>query len=335
VEVLSRAQDKKAALETALLICFAPVEESSWPADKVWDVALTGGFADDLYKKAAERLSNGEKPTRRTFARMVAHPMRIETKRVLQPKTTTWFLFGGAKELARLERLVSNAKWDGSSYRAEVYRELCDYGYHRVVRRLWRRHSNTTLSIDEWSQIGRALVGAHLYPEGRRFFRAWRERPGVQMWMVANYSLCVSRLRRNQLEELRTTCRDALSGLPHDHCANFLAHVLAEACALLGDKEAFLQTWNTYSAYFGTELKKDEYFQPKRRHLQGDIPMMARYLQQNETWLYRKMLWKLLWGSVQPTQTGRGTERQPFANVPWWVWWLLFMLILQLFRNSQ
>jgi predicted Zn-dependent protease len=335
VEVLSRSLDNEAALEVALRVSFSPLEESPWPADKVWDVALTSGFADQLYKKAVQRLSSGEKPTRRSFARMVAHPMRIETKRGLQPRTTTWFLFGGAKELARLERLVSNSGWDGSSYRAELYRGLCDYGYHRVVKRLWKKSGSTALNIDEWSQIGRALVGANLPSQGRRFLGAWRERPGVGMWMVANYTLCLSRFRRSQLEELRAACQDALSGLPHDHCANYLAHVLAETCALLGDKEAFLLTWNTYSTYFGTELKQNEYFQPKRRHLLGDIPMMARYLRQNETWLYRKMLWKLRWSSAPTAQTPSGTERPAFANVPWWVWWLLFMLILQLFRNPQ
>jgi hypothetical protein len=266
---------------------------------------------------------------------MVAHPIRVDTKRVLQPRNRTWFLFGGAKELARLERLINDAKWDGSSYRAEVYRELCDYGYHRVVRRLWRKHGAANFSIEEWSQIGRALVGAHLYSEGRGFMGAWRKRPGVPMWMIANYSLCMSRFRRNQLEELRLTCRDALSGLPHDHCANFLAHILAEACALLGDREAFLQTWNTYSIYFGAELKEDEYFHPKRRHLMGDIPMMARYLQQNETWLYGKRVWKLRWATIRPDRTDGRTERQALADVPWWVWWLLFMLIMQFFRNSQ
>jgi predicted Zn-dependent protease len=335
VEVLSRAADNDAALEVALRACFSPLEESPWPADKIWDVALTGGFADQLYKKAVQGLSSGKKPTRRSFARMIAHPMRIETKRGLQPRTTTWLLFGGAKELARLERLVSNAGWDGSSYRAELYRELCDYGYHRIVRRFWKKNGGTALNIDEWSQIGRSLVGARLHSEGRRFLGAWRERPGVGMWMVANYTLCLSRFRRSQLEELRAACQDALCGLPHDDCASFLAHVLAEACALLGDKEAFLQTWNTYSTYFGTELKKNEYFQPRRRHLLGDVPMMARYLQQNETRLYRKMLWKLRWGSVPSAQTRSGAEREPFANVPWWVWWLLFMLVLQLFRNPQ
>lgn len=336
-EVLSRAPEKNATLEVALRVCFGPVEESTWPADKVWDVAQAAGFADQLYKQAVQRLSIGEKPTRRSFARMVAHAMGIETKRGLQPRTSTWFLFGGARELFRLGRLVRNAGWDGSSYRAELYRELCDYGYHRVVRRLWKKNGDSrALNIDEWSQIGRALVGAHLHSEGRRFLSAWRERPGVGMWMVTNYTLCLSRFRRSQLEELRAACRDALSGLPHDHCASYLAHAQAEACALLGDKEALLQTWNTYSTYFETSLKENEYFHATHRHLLGDIPMMARYLQQNQTWLYRKMLWKLRWNRIlHSPQTRSGRERPPLANVPWWVWWLLFMLVLQIFRNSQ
>ena len=292
-EVLSRAPEKDAALEVALRVCFGPLEESTWPADKVWDVAQAAGFADQLYKQAVRRLSIGEKPTRRSFARMVAHAMRIETKRGLQPRTSTWFLFGGARELFRLGRLVRNAGWDSSSHLAELYRELSDYGYHRVVRRLWKMNSDgRALNIDEWAQVGRALVGAHLHSEGRRFLSEWRERPGIGMWMVANYTLSLSRFRRSQLEELRAACHDALTGLPHDHCASYLAHIQAEACALLSDKEALLQTWNTYSTYFETSLKENEYFHNTDRHLLGDVPMMVRYLQQNQTWLYRKMLWK-------------------------------------------
>jgi len=336
VEALSHAPEKGPALEVALRVCFGPLEESTWPADKVWDVAESAAFADQLYKQSVQRLSAGEKPTRHGFARMIAHQMRFETKRGLQPRTVTLHLSGGARELVRLGKLVDHAAWDGSGYRAEIYRELCDYGYHRVVRQLWKKNGDSrSLSIDEWSQIGRALVGAHLDSEARQFLGSWRERTGVGMWMVANYTMCLSRFRRSQLEELRAACRDALSGLPHDHCANYLAHVLAEACALLGDKEALLQTWNTYSTYFAAELKKGEYFQPKRRHLLADIPMMARYLQQNESWLYRKMVGKLRWGSVPGVHTSSGLQTQPFAGVPWWVWWLIFMALIQIFRSNQ
>jgi len=335
VEVLSRSADKEAALEVALRVCFGLLEESPWPADKVWDVALTSGFADQLYEKAVQRLSSGEKPTRRSFARMAAHAMRTETKRGLQPRSSTWLLTGGPRALTRLEGLVRSAGWDGSGYRAELYRELCDYGYHRVARQLWKKHASAALDIDEWSQIGRALVGAHLHSEARQFLGPWRERPGVGMWMVANYTMSLSRFRRSQLEELRATCRDALSGLPHDHCASYLAHIMAEACALLGDQQGFLQTWNTYATYFSTDLKKGEYFEPKRRNLLGDIPMMARYLQQNETRLYRRMVRKLRWGSVPGVHASGGMETQTFGNVPWWVWWLIFMALIQIFRSNQ
>src|SRR5262249_50706042 len=141
--------------------------------------------------------------------------------------------------------------------------------------------------------------------------------------------------RRSHLEQLRAACQDALSGLPHDHCANYLAHVLAETCALLGDKKPFLEVWRAQAAYVGTELKKHEYFQPSRRHLLGDIPMMARYLEQNEAWLYRKMLWKLRWNSLPSLQITSGSGRQSLARTPWWIFWVLYMLARLLLKNSH
>lgn len=155
------------------------------------------------------------------------------------------------------------------------------------------------------------------------------------MWMVTNYTQCLSRFRRSQLEELRAACQDALSGLPHDHCAHYLAHVLAEGCALLGDKKAFLKAWSTHEAYFGAELKKHEYFQPNRRHLLRDLPTMARYLEQNQAWLYRKMLWKLRWNSLPPLRIAGGSSRQSLARNPWWIFWVLYMLARLFFKNSH
>jgi tetratricopeptide (TPR) repeat protein len=333
VEVLSRAADKGPALEVALRVCFAPFEESPWPADKIWEVALGTGFRDQLYARAVQRLANRERPTRRTFARMIAYPMRLETKRGLQPRTKTWIVSGGARELTRLHLLLQNAPWESSSLRAELYRELCEYGYQRVVKRVSKKNASP-MSTDEWSQVGRAVIGAHSYSEGRRLLGTWRNRPGVGMWMVSNYTLCLSRFRRSHLEELRTTCRDALSALPHDHCANYLAHVLAEACALLGDKQGFLEVWSAHATYFGTELKKHEYFQPRRRYLLADIPLMARYLQQNEAWPYRKMLWKLRWNSL-PSLHITGGSRQSLARMPWWIFWVLYLLVRLLFKNSH
>jgi tetratricopeptide (TPR) repeat protein len=336
-EVLAREGKNDAALEVAIRVGFGPVEESTWPADKVWDVAQASGFADRLYQSASQLLSTGGRPTLRTFARMVGYAMRDVTKRALQPRTVTWFPSGGARQLMRVAKSLDSVAWSSGIYRAELYSVLSGYGYQRLVRRLWKKSNATQkLTINEWSQIGRALVGAHLYSEGRQFLSTWRDRPGVQMWMMTNYILCLSRRRKEQLREIFTVCHDALSGLPHDHCASYLAHAQAEASALLGDKEKIMETRSSYSAYFETALKENEYFRTEQRHLLGDIPMLVRYLQQNESWLYRKMLWKLWWNATWHSRQGHNRRASlSVGKIPWWVWWIILMLVLQVFRNSQ
>lgn len=334
VEDLARTGDEDDALKVALKICFSPREES-WPADKVWDVAITRRFAERLYQQCFARLSKGEKPTLRCFMKMVAYLMRTEDKQGLQSRTKTWVLSGAVKQLARLDQLVRDAGWrDAGSYRAELYRELLDYGYHRVVKRLWKRNPNIAMDVGEWSQVGRAMVGLRMHSAGRQLLGMWRRQPGVAMWMVTNYTLCLSLFRSEQLKELQATCRDALSGLPHDHCATYLAHVLAEASALLGDKEAFLSAYKTYSGYFDQRLKEEEYFQPKRRHLLADIPKMARYLQRNETWHYRQSLWKLRWASLSSAGVAGARSKSVFG-VPWLAWWAILFFGLQLLRSCQ
>ena len=99
-------------------------------------------------------------------------------------------------------------------------------------------------AVNEWAEIGRAFVGSRFHAEGRKFFAAWRERAGVAMWMITNYILTLSCFRHEQLRERYNSARDALAGLPHDHCAKYLAHVQAEACALLGNRNDFLERWN-------------------------------------------------------------------------------------------
>jgi hypothetical protein len=114
----------------------------------------------------------------------------------------------------------------------------------------------------------------------------------------------------------------------------YLAHVLAEASALLGDKEAFLSAYKTYSGCFDQRLKEEEYFQPKRRHLLADIPKMARYLQRNETWHYRQSLWKLRWASLSSAGVAGARSKSVFG-VPWLAWWAILFFGLQLLRSCQ
>ena len=150
------------------------------------------------------------------------------------------------------------------------------------------------------------------------------------MWVVANYVGCLSPLLRAHLREVAASCQDALIGLSHDHCARYLAHVQAEACALLGDTEAFVTVWKENRGYFDCNESGNEYFQDQRRHLLSDIPIMARYLEQNERWLYRKMVWSLRWKHIS-----RGTKILGGAiSIPWWTWLLLIWILLQIIARN-
>lgn len=93
--------------------------------------------------------------------------------------------------------------------------------------------------------------------------------------------------------EVIATCRDALAQLPHDHSARYLAVMQAEACALMGDKKALLETWSERRGYFGGELKPGEYFSTEHKYLLYDIPDLVEVLQHNQPKRYRKILWQL------------------------------------------
>jgi hypothetical protein len=112
--------------------------------------------------------------------------------------------------------------------------------------------------------------------------------------MVANYMFSLSYFRRDQLEERYRSSRDALAGLPHDHCARYLAHLKAEACALSGNRSNFLDTWHTYARYFDGKMADGEFFGPRDRYLRTGIPKLAKFLLNHHQWRARGMTW-LLW----------------------------------------
>ena len=153
------------------------------------------------------------------------------------------------------------------------------------------------------------------------------------MWIVGNYVLSFSGARRADLQELASTCSDALAKLPHDHCASFLAHLKAEAHALLGDEAGLLRTWTTYESYFDAALKQGEYFGQKQRYLLGDIPTVVRLLQQNERRLYssgiRSLRWKRRLSTFLPAETVSG-----LSGIPWWVWCLILFFLALLTADS-
>ncbi|HSQ79124.1 MAG TPA: tetratricopeptide repeat protein, partial [Candidatus Bathyarchaeia archaeon] len=242
-EALSREGHLDAAREVALRICFWPVEESTWPADKIWEIAKSSGFAGDLARSFRQRLRAGERPALHAFSRLAAHAMRNEKKRRALAVSSFWFPHPGVRELMQLVKGVTGKSWDGSGHRAVLYSVLSDYDYEGLVTKLASEAGPAAVvGIKEWAKIGRAFVGAKKYAVGRAFLGSWRERTGVAMWMATNYVLTLSRRRPDELRERYESARDALAGLPHDHCAKYLAHIQAEACALLGRGRDFLET---------------------------------------------------------------------------------------------
>jgi len=292
-EALARDDHKSAALEIALRICFLPADGSVWPSEKAWDVARKQGFADDLSLRFRERLKAGDKPALHSLSRMAAYVMRDATKLRNWPFPSHRRPRGGALDLAGLVDDINRAPWDGSEHRAVVYYELCDHGYVRLVAALSDRIGATAVTAaNEWAQIGRALLEGHRYAAARKFLGAWRERTGVAMWMVANYIISLSRRRRDQLQERLSSARDALAGLPHDNCANYLAHIQAEACARLGRQDLFLETLASHARYFDRDLEEGEFFWGRDRHLLTGISRLAGELAQHRGGRARVALWK-------------------------------------------
>ena len=256
VEVLLRSDKKTEAVETGVRICLLPAHESVWPVDRVWELfagaALDGKLNDHLY----EHLKLAQKPARRAFGKMCAYAMKSEIKQRSQPWIRIWFPRGGARNMMTLFDSVNRLSSEAGNYRSDIYATLCEYGYQRLVRRCWNKEGGAVpVGVEEWAQVGRALVGAKFYSQARQYFRNWRQRTGVAMWMVTNYTLCLSRFNQAQLREVFESSRGALSSLPHDHCGRYLAHVHAESCALRGDSQSLLSVWNTYREYFTRESK--------------------------------------------------------------------------------
>jgi hypothetical protein len=328
VEVRLEQNRNEDAQEAALKVCFAPVEESVWPVNKTWDSLsrLEAGF----WQKMRTKMEAGEKPTLRAVARFSEYAMKkYDRKRANQGLAGNWLPRPGARELQRLLKTHVFA-WADDRYCAQIFGLLTSYGYQRLVLRNWKAMTRKGVepSTALWAEVGRAMVGAQKH-QGSRFLQDWRTRAGVAMWMVANYTLCLSRFRTAQLHEVVASCRDALNALRHDHCARYLAHIQAEAYALLGQREALLAIWEQQANYFDGKPEAQEYFDAEDKHLLGDIPMLVRFLQQGQYRLYRKQLWAM--------RLNRLWRPQTFKSHYWnWIRWLLIpavWIVLELLPN--
>ena len=336
-EVLANDPNRKEqAVETLLRIMFEETEGSTWPADYAWKAVRSAKLEEVVYQRACERLQQGARPTLGALSILASYAVqRGETqKRARQPYWRTLLPDRGARDVLRLQEMVDAAAWPKERYRASLMKQLSDVGYARLVARYWKKNKAAVKGdVDAWAETARALIVLKRKREARTLLGSWRERSGVGMWAVANYVNSLTGMRAKQLGEVRSACRDALAGLPHDHCAKYLVHRQAEACALLGDEKGLLETWKEYRNYFDAKLAEAEWFDARRRYLLVDLIILARSMEDHNRKMYRKMLRSLWWKRIAEKIQSENTSGEKANLRWWWVIWVLFILLGLLFQH--
>jgi tetratricopeptide (TPR) repeat protein len=336
VEVRTQERKLDEAITAMQRIFYAEAESSPWPADYAWEALKKMQFTDRAYQEARRSLEKQLRPTPRAFFILCSHALENAKteKKIPQSLWASWFPDRGVKELQSLLELADRSPWIDGAYRAKALDRFNDVGHYRLVINYWKKHkAEVEDDISTWAQTGRALACLKRKSEARKMMSSWRGRRGVGMWMVANYVGCLSGLWPSDLKEIVATSGDALRDLPHDHCARYLAHVKAEACALLGDQRGLLETWNQYRSSFDCKENSNEWFEDRRRLLLTDIPMLARFLQQNQTGLYRRTVWRVRWWHISKSLRTRSRLTSPI-RIQWWAWWILIWILIELFRRS-
>lgn len=329
--------DKKfpEALRHALEISFSAPERNPWPVDRAWDLLGEAGLEDQLLKQFQSRLCEGAKPARRSLSR--------SAEKILGHQASgggpRWFreslLNHAARRIRALTRTIEQSTWRDASCFADLFAALNHNRYEGLVLSSWKRMQRAGFQTDTdvWAQVGCAMINLGRKRDARRLMHDWRQRAGVTMWAVANYQLCVPRLSRGNLYEVIGACRDALAGLRHDHCARYLAFMLAEACALAGDTSALLDTWKKYSAYLDRPLEKTDFFPKTQEYLLGELPLLVESLELNDLRACKRTFWKLrlrrFW-----TQELRTFRRQALRWLRYLIplLWLLAALAPMIFR---
>lgn len=335
VEVRAQEKNFDEAIAAVQRIFFAEAENSPWPADYAWEALKKAQFVDRAYEEARRSLEKQLRPTPRAFFILCSHALEHAKtkKKIPQSRWASWFPDRGVKELLSLLELADHSPWIEGAYRAKALDRLNSVGHYPLVVSYWKQHrGEVEADVSTWSETGRALASLRRRSEACKLLSSWRGRRGVNMWVVANYIGCLSAVRPSDLKEIVATSGDALRDLPHDHCARYLAHVKAEACALLGDKPGLRETWDQYRSYFDCNENSNEWFEPRRRPLLTDIPMLVRYLEQNQTGLYRRTVWRLRWQHISRS-LGTRSRLSSSLPIPWWAWGLLIWFLIQLFRN--
>ncbi len=336
VEVRTQEKRFDEAITAMQHVFYAAGEASPWPADHAWEALKKSQVAHQAYQEARRPLEAHLRPAHRAFSILCSYALeQASTERnISQSQWASWFPDRGVKELLNLLALADRAPWIDGTYRALALDRLNSVGHYRLVIRYWKKHrGEVEADVSTWSETGRALASLQHRSEARKLLSSWRARRGVAMWVIANYVGCVSAILPSGLKEIAATSGDALRDLPHDHCARYLAHVKAEACALLGDKQGLRETWILYRSYFDCQAKGNEWFESRRRPLLTEIPMLVGFLEQNRGGQYFGTVWLLRWRHISRYLNPR-RRLIPWIPISWWGWLVLIWVAIQLVRNS-
>jgi tetratricopeptide (TPR) repeat protein len=293
VHCFERTSD--AALQDALMVCFARIEESEWPANHVWESIRNAGYLGEFATRFRSRLNRGEEPTARSLS-LYAEDL---VNHITEGKLPNWirrsWLNPAVFRLHTFVRVVEHSSWAQPAHIARLMEALNKGGHRRMVLACWRHLKDRKQDADTsaWAQAGNALVNLRRKRAARALLADWRMRTGVQMWMLANYLISLPRLTTAMRNEVVATCSDGLATLTHDHCARYLVYMGAEACVLSRDRDGLLAIWETYARYFEDSPKKDEFFPMWQRYLIADIPVAVRLFSKPTGKGYKRLLFKL------------------------------------------
>jgi hypothetical protein len=110
----------------------------------------------------------------------------------------------------------------------------------------------------------------------------WRDHPGVEMWVAANYTIALRARERegargDRLEEMLATSHEALDQLANDWTVRYLACVNAESALRLRRYEDFLETMHIHWHYINPDADHQALYM--RATYQGIPEVLHRFYQ--------------------------------------------------------
>jgi tetratricopeptide (TPR) repeat protein len=128
------------ALECAMKVCFAPLEHSVWPVNRLWEIIGETGREKKLAEKFRTKLDAGEQPTRRALSRYLedlipgeSAETLLQTKLIRQTRLNPL-----TRKIISLMKVVDNTSWRGEFHAADLFAILNRHQYSHLVIHFWK-----------------------------------------------------------------------------------------------------------------------------------------------------------------------------------------------------